>query len=196
MRAIRSSLPRESPTRPVEAEHPWIRALEIFGVSFACYGADGSRRYEFSGVPVDANECEAWNGLLQQADRVVAEELDGTRPHLHVGRLALVREIPATVGGAVLAVYAARGGDFGAVIVVRPKLTQRVSGFAMYGLTPRESAVAQLIALGLSTKEIASRLGISSHTVCRHTERVFAKLGVRNRAGVGALSRSHPTTAC
>jgi DNA-binding NarL/FixJ family response regulator len=50
-----------------------------------------------------------------------------------------------------------------------------------WGLTARELEVARLIACGEPTKAIAATLGISVHTACRHTERIYAKLGVRSR---------------
>jgi DNA-binding CsgD family transcriptional regulator len=56
-----------------------------------------------------------------------------------------------------------------------------------FRLTPRELEVARSIALGASSREIASALGISVHTARRHTERVFDKLGVKTRASVGAV---------
>src|SRR6185437_2197602 len=48
-------------------------------------------------------------------------------------------------------------------------------------LTPRESEVLNLLAQGLSNKEIAQRLQISDHTVKYHLASVFAKLGVSRR---------------
>lgn len=53
-----------------------------------------------------------------------------------------------------------------------------------WGLTPRERDVARQLAAGKPGKAIAAALGISTHTARRHTERVFAKLGVRCRAEV------------
>ena len=51
-------------------------------------------------------------------------------------------------------------------------------------LPRRQLEVARLVSEGLSNKEIASDLGISTHTV-RHTLSViFQKLAVTNRAGV------------
>ncbi len=49
-------------------------------------------------------------------------------------------------------------------------------------LTPREIEVLGMIAEGLGNKEIASKLGISDHTVKFHISSVFAKLGASNRA--------------
>lgn len=48
-------------------------------------------------------------------------------------------------------------------------------------LTHRESEVLNLLAQGLSNKEIAQQLSISDHTVKYHLASVFAKLGVSRR---------------
>jgi DNA-binding NarL/FixJ family response regulator len=55
-------------------------------------------------------------------------------------------------------------------------------------LTPRELEVLQLLAEGLTADEIAKRLFISKKTVGTHTEHVFTKLGVRNRAQALAVA--------
>jgi DNA-binding NarL/FixJ family response regulator len=49
------------------------------------------------------------------------------------------------------------------------------------GLTRHQSAVASLVASGLSNNEIAVALGISVKTVEYHLGRVYSKLGVRSR---------------
>jgi DNA-binding CsgD family transcriptional regulator len=54
-------------------------------------------------------------------------------------------------------------------------------------LTPQEAAVAQLVATGLSNREVAEALRISHRTVSTHLQRIFRKLGIDNRA---QLSRS------
>lgn len=48
-------------------------------------------------------------------------------------------------------------------------------------LTRREQSVLRLVAQGLSNKEIASELGISTHTVKYHLASLLAKLGVHSR---------------
>lgn len=50
-----------------------------------------------------------------------------------------------------------------------------------YGLTPREFEVAQLVARGLPTTEIAAALFISPHTVRGHLKAVFGKAGITSR---------------
>lgn len=49
------------------------------------------------------------------------------------------------------------------------------------GLTPGERRVAELVAAGLSNKEVAAQLYLSVYTVQAHLSAVYAKLGVRSR---------------
>ena len=49
------------------------------------------------------------------------------------------------------------------------------------GITPRELEILQLIARGLSTREIAATLFVSENTVKTHSSRLFDKLGVNRR---------------
>ncbi len=57
-------------------------------------------------------------------------------------------------------------------------------------LTERELSVLTLLAEGLHNREVAARLGISSRTVDRHCDNIYAKLGVgsRTEAVVRAIS--------
>jgi DNA-binding NarL/FixJ family response regulator len=48
-------------------------------------------------------------------------------------------------------------------------------------LTEREAAIAGLVAIGLSNKEIANRLGVSLGTVKGHMHAIFAKTGLNSR---------------
>jgi len=49
------------------------------------------------------------------------------------------------------------------------------------GLTPTEQRVADLVASGLSNKEVAAQLFVSVYIVEAHLSRVYAKLGIRSR---------------
>lgn len=55
------------------------------------------------------------------------------------------------------------------------------------GLTPRQRSIARLAVAGLANREIASRLGISEHTVKNHMTGVLSKCGVRSRTQLIAL---------
>jgi two-component system, NarL family, nitrate/nitrite response regulator NarL len=48
-------------------------------------------------------------------------------------------------------------------------------------LTPREKEIVEVLVLGYSNKEIASRFGISPQTVKNHLARLFEKFGVSSR---------------
>jgi DNA-binding CsgD family transcriptional regulator len=54
-------------------------------------------------------------------------------------------------------------------------------------LTRRELSVLRLVAHGLGNKEIASELGISTHTVKYHLASLLTKLGVHSRTEAVAL---------
>ena len=49
------------------------------------------------------------------------------------------------------------------------------------GITPRELEILELIAQGLSNREIAEKLFVSENTVKTHSSRVFDKLGAKRR---------------
>ena len=49
------------------------------------------------------------------------------------------------------------------------------------GVTPRELEILQLIASGMSTREIAAALFVSENTVKTHSSRLFDKLNVSRR---------------
>ena len=70
-------------------------------------------------------------------------------------------------------------------------LTRRGASVNTQGLTPRELQVLRLIAAGNSNREIAAALIISEHTVARHVQNIFAKLGVSSRTAASAFAFAH-----
>ncbi len=57
------------------------------------------------------------------------------------------------------------------------------------GITPRELEILNLIAQGLSNREIATRLFVSENTVKTHCSRAFDKLGARRRTQAVQLGK-------
>ena len=55
------------------------------------------------------------------------------------------------------------------------------AGLSRLGITPRELEILELIAAGLSNREIGEKLFVSENTVKTHASRLFDKLGARRR---------------
>lgn len=70
-----------------------------------------------------------------------------------------------------------------AAVVIGPAHRDRISPLLMmiHGLTAREQDITKLVLQGLSTEQLATRLGISPHTVQQHLKSIFEKVGVRSR---------------
>jgi len=58
-----------------------------------------------------------------------------------------------------------------------------LENFQHYGLSPREIELLSLIAQAKTNKEIGIILNISLHTVTKHLENIYTKLGVNSRTG-------------
>lgn len=70
--------------------------------------------------------------------------------------------------------------------LVSPATTQPA-----HGLTGREVEVLRLVAAGKRNREIAELLFLSEHTVARHVQNIFTKLGVSSRTAAGAFAFEH-----
>lgn len=60
-----------------------------------------------------------------------------------------------------------------------------------HGLSRRELEVLRLVAAGKSNREIATALVISEHTVARHLQNIFRKLGLSSRTAAAAFAFEH-----
>jgi DNA-binding CsgD family transcriptional regulator len=70
-------------------------------------------------------------------------------------------------------------------------LGRRGGATETHGLTAREMQVLRLVAAGRSNRQVAAALVISEHTVARHVQNIFAKLGVSSRTAAGAFAFTH-----
>jgi ATP/maltotriose-dependent transcriptional regulator MalT len=59
------------------------------------------------------------------------------------------------------------------------------------GLTAREVEVLRLVATGKTNRQVADAMFLSEHTVSRHLQNVFTKLGVSSRAAATAFAYEH-----
>jgi HD-GYP domain-containing protein (c-di-GMP phosphodiesterase class II) len=69
------------------------------------------------------------------------------------------------------------------------RVPRRREGLA--GLTAREADVLRLVARGLSSREIASRLVISPKTARNHIEHIYVKIGASSRATASLFAMQH-----
>ena len=69
--------------------------------------------------------------------------------------------------------------------------TAREPAKAASGLTAREVEVLRLVAAGNTNQKIAVTLAISAHTVRRHLQNIFDKIGVSSRAAATAFAFQH-----
>ncbi len=97
--------------------------------------------------------------------------------------------------GAVLELDAARGvfEELGAApdLALVDSLSPAVIRGATHGLSERELEVLRLVAAGKTNREIASALVLSQHTVARHVQNIFGKLGVSSRTAATAFAFEH-----
>jgi DNA-binding CsgD family transcriptional regulator len=78
---------------------------------------------------------------------------------------------------------AADAAEAAALLVGRPELPR--------GLTAREADVLRLVAAGKTNRQVAAELMISEHTVARHLQNIFAKLGLSSRSAATAFAFEH-----
>lgn len=74
------------------------------------------------------------------------------------------------------------------VVVLKEVMVSAAAPFALnaerlreLGVTPREREILELIANGMSNREIAEKLFVSENTVKTHSSRLFDKLGAKRR---------------
>ncbi|HEY1532630.1 MAG TPA: HD domain-containing phosphohydrolase [Polyangiaceae bacterium] len=144
------------------------------------------------------------------------ERLDGSGYPRGVAGSAI--SLPARILGAADAYHAmreprpyraARSADDAAAILRGEVLSKRLDGTAVEavlgaaghqtrprregpaGLTTREVEVLQLLARGLSNKEIADRLLITAKTAGNHIEHIYSKINATNRASASLFAVQH-----
>jgi two-component system, NarL family, nitrate/nitrite response regulator NarL len=115
-------------------------------------------------VVVVAGEMEAREALAAGARAVLPRDADGE---------SLAAALRATVQGLVVLDESFLSTLLRDAPPPAPDLVE--------SLTPREAEVLQLLSQGLANKVIASRLGISDHTVKLHVSAILGKLGVQSR---------------
>jgi NarL family two-component system response regulator LiaR len=94
-----------------------------------------------------------------------------------------VHSYPGEMYGGLIAIIFTVVGVYVGLKWTRPKEPFVASGDVLKDLriTPREHEILQLIAEGLTNKEIGERLFVSENTVKTHSYRLFEKMDVKRR---------------
>lgn len=141
---------------------------------------------------------EAVDVVLLTDDRMLDEMGDESRDRLAPAVVVLTRDdrVPSVLSSLGLRGWAAVGLDVPVADIavairaaasgfaVRPASSERADSedaIPVESLTAREREVLELVSEGLPNKAIASRLGVSDHTVKFHLSSIFGKLGVSTR---------------
>jgi DNA-binding NarL/FixJ family response regulator len=86
------------------------------------------------------------------------------------------------------AIRSAAAGDMTLAPSVASKLVERIGRTKHDTLTAKELEVLELLAVGISNREIADELHVSRATVKTHLVHVFTKLGVETRTAAVAVA--------
>lgn len=113
----------------------------------------------------------AQDALSQGARAALPQDADGAL--LAIALLAIARGLVVLTPELIPKTLLSPGGDL---------------ALPVDALTPRELEVLALVAEGLPNKAIASRLGISDHTVKFHINAVMSKLGAQSRTEAVVLA--------
>lgn len=90
----------------------------------------------------------------------------------------VIQEVPVTVPADLPALVLDKSGE-----IIDDKKREEL------GITRRELQILELIAQGMSNREIAQKLYVSENTVKTHSSRLFDKLGARRRTQAVQLGK-------
>ncbi|HJP78336.1 MAG TPA: HD domain-containing phosphohydrolase [Pseudonocardiaceae bacterium] len=157
-------------------------------------------RLDGSGYHLGSRELDGAQRLLAAADVVAA--LGEARPHRTATDPARIPDLAAAevragrldrlAVDAVLAAAEVRAGRVDRPVAAsgNPRSHPGRSGWPA-GLSDREVEVLRLITRGRTNREVAATLTLSAKTVGRHVENIYAKIGVRSRAGAAVFAMRH-----
>jgi DNA-binding NarL/FixJ family response regulator len=152
----------------------------LAAVSGSDDAADMLRNVREAAATAGARLDEVWT-LLDLADVLASSDRTGA-----IDALTTAAHLAADLGAASEGALAKRKLRALGVRTVSRQPRTTADGSPLANLTSRELDVARLAMRGTRNTAIAESLFISAKTVEQHLSRIFAKLGVRNRAELGS----------
>jgi PAS domain S-box-containing protein len=151
---------------------------ELVGRPRESFPGSDSRTYVAPEERADADA--AWAELVESGQMIGRRRIVGPEDaYFEFDYSAVVVDLPGH-GRAVLIVTIDARGE-----ADEPPATEERAA-----LTPREHEVVELVALGCTGGEIATRLGLSPETVRTHVRHAMAKVGAHTRAQLVAVAVS------
>jgi DNA-binding CsgD family transcriptional regulator len=173
-----------------------IRVLDHLTIAVACFAPDGRLVHQTTALQSMSSSADDMERLVAEARDfalTLAKRHHGWPATGHaIGDGICTRDRRHHLGASLIPASGVGAEPALLVIVSKAAARHESRPDAVRGnhrLTPRELDVARLLSAGESNQQIATRLRVSIHTVRHHTERVLRKLGVPNRAAVGAVMR-------
>lgn len=192
LEVLRAQLLQAAATRTRGTDDIDVAELEAVALRAANTGARvlrawAGRELELRGRRLRNAPGVGWEALTDRQRLVALLAARGLR-NREIGVQLFLSE--RTVEGHIAAVLDALGAPSRVGIGEHVPPSTYATPVPSLGLTPRQRAVAALVADGSTNAAIATELGISEKTVEKHVSDLFGRLQVQSRAAVAAMVRN------
>jgi PAS domain S-box-containing protein len=159
----------------------------------------GCKAHELTGQPIKDLFSGRGRSVVTRADfynsgalhELTARRADGTVFQVEICGKSLPHRSGLSTVIAVRDVSARHHGRQGTLArVKRPEAKTGTSRSKAVDLSDREMDVLELLAQGMTNREVSSRIRVSARTVDHHVSHILAKLGVANRTAAAMAARS------
>ena len=160
-----------------------VRACTSFGDAFGYF-----RKEKFTIAVIDLSLSASLDSSNQDGYQLLAAARSEGVPSIVVSGITETDEIQRVYSEYAISAFIEKQAFDRAVFrrVIEETRSKSQSTSELNALTEREREVLDLLALGLTNKEIAEKLFITTNTVKRHLKAIFEKLDVHTRSAATA----------
>lgn len=160
-----------------------VRACTSFGDAFGYF-----RKEKFTLAVIDLSLSASLDSSNQDGYQLLAAARSEGVPSIVVSGITETDEIQRVYSEYAISAFIEKQAFDRAVFrrVIEETRSKSQSTSELNALTEREREVLDLLALGLTNKEIAEKLFITTNTVKRHLKAIFEKLDVHTRSAATA----------